>query len=424
MGLMLSGGWIYKGEGFSRGDIFIKDGIVVDILPPDVSGDARGFTPVFYKDMYIIPGFADVHVHLRQPGFSYKETIKTGTMAGARGGYTALCTMPNLNPVPDSEETLKLQTDIIDRDALIKVYPYASITKEQKGETLTDFAGLKDKVVGFSDDGKGVQRDFMMESAMTKAKENDVIIAAHCEDEALLFGGYIHKGKYAAAHGHKGIGSDSEYVQVRRDIELVQKTGCRYHICHVSTKESVEAIRQAKARGLSVTAETAPHYLLLTEDDLREDGSFKMNPPLRTAKDKQALIDGIIDGTLDIIATDHAPHSIEEKSKGLEGSAFGVVGLETAFPVLYTELVLTGLIPLHRLIQLMSDKPREVFRLPGGLTPGQPADIAILDLSPSYTIDPESFLSMGRSTPFAGRQVRGRVQATYCDGKKVFEYSE
>ena len=362
----------------------------------------------------ILPGLADVHVHLREPGFSYKETIATGTMAAARGGYTAVCTMPNLNPVPDTLEHLKVQQDIIDRDANVRVLPYASITKGEKGEELSDMDQLASHVCAFSDDGKGVQSADMMKAAMMKAASLGKLITAHCEVNDLLKGGYIHDGRYAAEHGHKGICSASEYEQIARDVELAAETGCGYHVCHISTKESVDIIRKAKSRGINVTCETGPHYLLMCEDDLQELGRFKMNPPLRGADDKAALIEGIKDGTIDMIATDHAPHSAEEKSKGLAGSSMGVVGLESAFALLYTYLVLPGVITLERLMQLMIDNPKKRFSIDTG------NDFTIFETDTEYVINPDDFLSMGRATPFEGWKVRGRCLLTVCDGKVAY----
>lgn len=374
-----------------------------------------GLSPVISKKYIIVPGLCDVHVHFREPGFSYKETIASGSAAAAHGGYTAVCTMPNLDPVPDSAEHLQVQLDAIKRGAAIKVLPYGAITVGEKGEKLADMEAMSDKVCAFSDDGKGVQNDGMMREAMAKAKRLGKIIAAHCEDNSLLFGGYIHDGEYAKAHGHRGISSASEYKQIERDLRLAEETGCAYHVCHISTKESVELIRQAKARGVDVTCETAPHYLVLCDEDMQEDGRFKMNPPLRSREDKKALIEGIKDGTIDMIATDHAPHSAEEKGRGLEKSLMGVVGLETAFPVLYTELVMKNIITLDRLVELMSFKPKERF----GIDTNN--DFAVFDISEAYKIDPENFLSMGRATPFAGREVFGRCLLTVHNGKVVYK---
>ena len=367
------------------------------------------------ENYIIVPGLCDVHVHFREPGFSYKETIASGSAAAEHGGYTAVCTMPNLDPVPDSAEHLQVQLDAIERGAAIRVLPYGAITVGEKGEKLADMEAMSDKVCAFSDDGKGVQNDEMMREAMAKAKRLGKIIAAHCEDNSLLFGGYIHDGEYARMHGHRGISSESEYKQIERDLRLAEETGCAYHVCHISTKESVELIRQAKARGVDVTCETAPHYLVLCDEDMQEDGRFKMNPPLRSREDKKALIEGIKDGTIDMIATDHAPHSAEEKGRGLEKSLMGVVGLETAFPVLYTELVMKNIITLDRLVELMSFKPKERF----GIDTNN--DFAVFDISEAYKIDPEDFLSMGRATPFAGREVFGRCLLTVHDEKVVYK---
>ena len=377
-----------------------------------------GLSPVILKKYIIVPGLCDVHVHFREPGFSYKETIASGSAAAAHGGYTAVCTMPNLDPVPDSAEHLQVQLDAIKRGAAIKVLPYGAITVGEKGERLADMEAISDKVCAFSDDGKGVQNDEMMREAMTAAKRLGKIIAAHCEDNSLLFGGYIHDGEYAKAHGHRGISSASEYKQIERDLRLAEETGCAYHVCHISTKESVELIRQAKARGVDVTCETAPHYLVLCDEDMQEDGRFKMNPPLRSREDKQALIEGIKDGTIDMIATDHAPHSAEEKGRGLEKSLMGIVGLETAFPVLYTELVTKNIITFDRLVELMSFKPKERF----GIDTNN--DFAVFDISEAYKIDPEDFLSMGRATPFAGREVFGRCLLTVHNEKVVYKAEE
>lgn len=374
-----------------------------------------GLSPVISKKYIIVPGLCDVHVHFREPGFSYKETIASGSAAAAHGGYTAVCTMPNLDPVPDSAEHLQVQLDAIDKSAVIEVIPYGAITVGEKGERLADMEAMSDKVCAFSDDGKGVQNDEMMREAMTAAKRLGNIIAAHCEDNALLLGGYIHDGEYAKAHGHRGISSASEYKQIERDLRLAEETGCAYHVCHISTKESVELIRQAKARGVDVTCETAPHYLVLCDEDMQEDGRFKMNPPLRSREDKEALIEGIKDGTIDMIATDHAPHSAEEKERGLEKSLMGIVGLETAFPVLYTELVTKNIITLDRLVELMSFKPKERFGI------DTENDFAVFDISEAYKIDSKDFLSMGRATPFAGREVFGRCLLTVHNEKVVYK---
>lgn len=362
----------------------------------------------------IFPGFCDVHVHFRQPGFLYKETVKTGSLAAAAGGYTSVCTMPNLSPVPDGIEGLTPQLEAIEKGAVIGVHPYGAITVGQKGIELSDMDAIAPHVIAFSDDGKGVQEREKMKAAMLKAKSLGRMIVAHCEDESLLFGGYIHKGSYAKAHGHRGISSESEYAQLRRDLELVRETGVSYHVCHVSTKESVELIRKAKAEGLDVTAETAPHYLILTEDDLCEDGRFKMNPPLRGAEDREALINGLIDKTIDMIATDHAPHSAEEKSRGLEKSLFGIVGLETAFSLLYTHLVKTGKVSLERIINALTDAPRKRFGIKNeGFT--------VFDLGEKYKIDPSDFKSLGRATPFEGSEVYGKCILTVYKSKAVYQ---
>ena len=367
------------------------------------------------KEYAVFPGFCDVHVHFREPGFSYKETMATGSAAAAAGGYTAVCAMPNLNPVPDTLDNLRMQLDKIEKDATIKVYPYGAITMGEKGEELAQMEAMAPYVCAFSDDGKGVQDDDMMRSAMLKAKSLNKLIAAHCEVNELLRGGYIHDGVYAREHGHRGICSESEYAQIARDIELVRETGCAYHVCHISAKESVELIRKAKAEGLDVSCETGPHYLVLCDEELQEEGRFKMNPPLRGKEDRAALIEGILDGTIDMIATDHAPHSAEEKGRGLEKSAFGIVGLETAFPVLYTYMVQAGVLTMEKLVETMCINPRRRFDLPAG------DDFCVFELSEEYEIDPESFKSMGRATPFAGDKVFGRCVLTVMDGKQVYK---
>lgn len=376
-----------------------------------------GFLSDFNK-LCIFPAFCDVHVHFREPGFSYKETIRTGSLAAARGGYTDVCTMPNLNPVPDSAENIKEQIKIIERDAAVRVHPYAAITVGEKGETLTDMKALAPYCAAFSDDGKGVQSEDMMREAMIKAKALGKIIAAHCEDNSLLCGGYIHKGEYARLHGHKGICAESEWKPIERDLRLAKETGCKYHVCHISCKESVELIRRAKAEGVDVTCETAPHYLIFNDMDLKESGNFKMNPPIRSEEDRQALIKGLQDGTIDMIATDHAPHGYDEKSRGLQNSLMGVVGLETAFPVLYTYLVKKGIITLEKLIELMSINPRRRFGLP------KTDDICIYDLQSEYKIDPGEFKSKGKSTPFDGLTVAGKNLLTVCGGKAVWNITE
>ncbi len=363
---------------------------------------------------FVFPGFCDVHVHFREPGFSYKETIETGSKASAAGGYTAVCTMPNLDPVPDSPEHLRQQLDLIKNQAVISVYPYGAITVGQKGEQLAQLEAIAPDVIAFSDDGRGVQSDEMMRQAMLRAKALGKMIVAHCEVNSLLRGGYIHDGAYARAHHHKGICSESEYAQIARDLQLVEQTGCAYHVCHISAKESVALIRDAKKRGLDVSCETAPHYLVLSDADLQEDGRFKMNPPVRSEEDRKALLEGIMDGTVDMIATDHAPHSAEEKSKGLAGSSFGIVGIETAFPVLYTHLVQKGVISLERLIELLAINPRKRFGIPMG------KDFTVWDLNREFTVDPECFISKGKATPFAHWKLNGVCKMTVCNGSVVY----
>ena len=421
MKLVLKNALVFSGDGFVKNEIVIENS-KISAIGVSVSSDGAERI-IDCKNNCLIPGFADVHVHLREPGFSYKETIKTGTQAAAAAGYTDVCSMPNVSPVPDSLEGIRAQTDIIERDAVIKVHPFASITKGRKGEgELVDFESLKDIAVGFSDDGCGVQSESDMRAAMQKCAELGLIISAHCEVNELLKGGYIHDGEYAFLHGHKGICSKSEWAQIERDCLLAEETGCRYHVCHISTKESVDIIRKAKARGVRVSCETAPHYLTLCDMDMKEDGRFKMNPPLRSAEDRQALIEGIIDGTIDVIATDHAPHSKEEKSKGLAGSAMGIVGLETAFPVLYTKLVKEGIITIEKLIELMSIKPREIFNLGSGkIEVGQTADLALIDINEKFTVNPDEFRTMGRATPFEGWELCSKNKLTICEGEIVYE---
>ncbi len=414
MDLELVNGLVYHNGEFVKRNVTISEGKVFFSKPTDKSSISQ----IDCLNKFIFPGFVDVHTHLREPGFSYKETIKTGTKAGAVSGYSALFSMPNLKPVPDSLENLKIQQDIIDKDALITVYPYASITKEQKGKELVDVKALSQKVLGFSDDGKGVQNPEIMKEAMRLAKENDSVIVAHCEDESMLNGGYIHDGEYAKRHSHKGICSASETSQIERDLEMVKEIGVKYHVCHVSAKESVEAIRKAKREGVNVTAETAPHYLVFNDMDLKEEGAFKMNPPIRSEQDRLALIEGIKDGTIDTLATDHAPHSAEEKSKGLL-SFFGIVGLETAFPVLYTELVKTGIITLEKLIEIMSINPATRFGLPVGIKENGEANLAVFDLEKEYEIDSAKFESMGKCTPFDKRKVFGKCVLNICKGEIV-----
>lgn len=418
MNCILTNACVFVQGNFINSNVFIADGIITEIsdrVPQDAC-------PVFdLNGCFIFPGFIDVHVHLREPGFFYKETIQSGTLAAAHGGYTALCAMPNLKPMPDCMENLEVQLKAIRETACIQVVPYGTITVGEAGEQLAAYGELAEHVCGFSDDGRGVQQDGIMEKAMREIKGFGKIVAAHCEDNSLLHGGYIHDGAYAAAHGHKGICSESEWKQIERDLALVKKTGVKYHVCHISTKESVALIRQAKAEGLDVTCETAPHYLTMNDSMLQEDGRFKMNPPIRSEADRQALIAGILDGTIDMIATDHAPHSAEEKSRGLAKSMMGVVGLETAFPVLYTELVKKGILPLHKLIELMHTNPRNRFGIGTPLEVGQPASLTVYDLEKEYTIDPETFRSMGRATPFAGKKVCGACKLTMYQGNIVWQ---
>ena len=401
------------GGRFTPSDITIQDGKIVSI--------SRAQGPVSENSLYCMPGFTDVHVHLREPGFSYKETIAAGTRAAARGGYTAVCAMPNLSPVPDSAEHLKMELDIIERDAVIDVRPYGAITVNEEGRALSGMEEMAKDVIAFSDDGHGVQDDAMMKAAMQKARTLGRLIAAHCEDNSLLRGGCIHDGEYARAHGLPGICSESEWGPIARDVELARETGCGYHVCHISTKESVGIIRRAKAEGVNVTCETAPHYLLLTDMDLQDEGRFKMNPPVRSAEDRAALIEGLQDGTIDMIATDHAPHAAGEKAKGLRGSAMGIVGLETAFPLLYTYLVKERqVLSLEKLVDLMSAAPARRFGLDSGIRVGADANLALWDLNAECEIDPADFLSMGRATPFAGWKVNARCVETLYRGSTVW----
>ncbi|MBM6829244.1 dihydroorotase [Anaerotignum lactatifermentans] len=406
-----------QGE-FVKTNVFVNNGMISHISTAAPEGSSVVFD---LEGCVIFPGFIDVHTHLREPGFFYKETIETGTKAAAHGGYTSICAMPNLKPVPDSAQTLAPQLEAIEKTACIQVLPYGAITKGELGQELADFDALAPHVCAFSDDGRGVQNDDMMRQAMTKIHALGKMVAAHCEVNELLRGGYIHDGQYAALHGHKGICSESEWKQIERDLALVRETGCDYHVCHISTKESVELIRQAKKEGLPVSCETGPHYLVLTDMDLQEDGRFKMNPPLRSKEDQAALLEGIQDGTIDMIATDHAPHSAEEKSKGLAGSMMGIVGLETAFPILYTELVKKGVLTLEQLIHLMHTNPSRRFGIGSPLAEGMPADLTVYNLNESYTIDPETFLSKGRSTPFAGWNVWGKCKMTMYHGNIVWQ---
>ncbi len=420
MSLLLSGGLVYSKSSFKRLDISIDDGQVVSFSP---FIDKSGFDSVIdCNNLFIVPGFLDVHVHLREPGFCYKETVHSGTLAAARGGYTGVCAMPNLSPAPDCLTNLSAELDAITRDAVVAVYPYGTITAGQNGERLSDMEALSDFVAGFSDDGRGVQSEEIMLAAMKKAKSLNKPIVAHCEDNSLLKkGGCVNECAYAKAHGLVGISSQSEWKQLKRDLRLVEKTGVRYHACHISTKQSVGLIREAKKRGLPVTSETAPHYLALCDNDLIDDGRFKMNPPLRSALDRAALIEGITDGTIDVIATDHAPHSAEEKSRGLRESLMGITGLETAFPVLYTVLVTTGVMSFEKLIEKLSVKPRELLNIPSEITVGFRADFAIIDTNSQYKIDSSAFLSKGKSSPFDGMEVSGEIVRTIYGGRTVWD---
>lgn len=417
-GIVIKGCEVFRQGVFASADVEILDGVVTRVEPGIVPGE--GVSVCNFDNCLVVPGLVDVHVHLREPGFSYKETIKSGTEAAARLGYAAVCAMPNLSPVPEDAATLAQGLDLIARDAAIDVLPYGAITRGQKGAKLADMAAMAPYVCGFSDDGHGVQSAELMREAMLEAGRLGRPIAAHCEDNSLLRGGYIHDGEYAAAHGHRGICSESEWGPIERDIALLRGTGCAYHVCHISTAESAELIRRAKAEGLDISCETAPHYLLLSDAELQEDGRFKMNPPLRGEADRLALIEALRDGTIDMIATDHAPHSAEEKSRGLEKSAFGITGLETAFPVLWTGLVEPGIIGRERLTELMSTAPARRFGIESGIELGKPASLAVFDVSTTYTIDPAAFASKGRATPFEGRQVRGRCVLNICRGREVW----
>ena len=412
---LFKGAKVYRDNAFAYKDILVEDDIIVSISDSITDNSAVLFD---ISGCVVFPGFADVHVHLREPGFSYKETIKSGSMACARGGYTNVCTMPNLNPTPDCKENLNLQLEIIKRDAAINVHPIGTITKGEMGNELSKMEEMAENVVGFSDDGRGVQSEDLMLSAMEKAKALGKPIVAHCEDNSLLKGGYIHDGEYAKLNNHRGICSESEWGPIKRDIELVKKTGVKYHVCHISTKESVELIRKAKADGVDITCETGPHYLVMNDMMLKDEGRFKMNPPIRSEEDRLALLK---DGTIDCIATDHAPHSAEEKSRGLEKSAMGVVGIETAFPVVYTKLVKTGIIPLSTVIKTLTTNPKQRFKIGNNLEEGCPADFTVFDLEEEYEINPKDFVSKGKATPFENEKVYGRCKMTVCSGKVVYK---
>lgn len=419
MSLLLTGGTVFHNGSFLQMDVAVDQGRIVSVSP---SLPKEGCSVIECSDYLIVPGFVDVHVHLREPGFSYKETIFSGTSAAAAGGYTAVCAMPNLKPVPDSREHLEAQLEIIRREARVRVYPYGAITCGEQGEALADMAEMAFDVAGFSDDGKGVQSESRMRQAMELARQLDKPIVAHCEDESLLARGWsVHDGVFARAHGLVGNASESEWRQVERDLKLVRETGCQYHVCHVSTKESVALVRKAKAEGLPVTCETGPHYLVLCDEDLLDEGRFRMNPPIRSAADRDALLEGLLDGTVDCIATDHAPHSAEEKAGGLAGSLNGIVGLECAFPVLYTQLVRTGVVPMETLLKALCVNPRRIFRLPGGdVAPDEVADLTVLDLNRPHVIDSSRFHSLGHSTPFDGWGVAAAVATTICGGELVY----
>jgi len=409
---------VFTGSRFEKVNLSVRDGFIADIFPENPPADG---SPVYYMDNYFVfPGLIDVHVHLREPGFVYKETVKTGTLAAAHGGFTAVCPMPNLNPVPDCADKLKVELNIIKKDAQVRVYPYGSITRDEKQRELSKMEEMAEDVIAFSDDGVGVENGEIMEQAMLRAKALGKLIAAHCEDKSLTRGGFIHDGEYARKNGFVGNPSESEWRQVERDLKLVEKTGCSYHVCHVSCKETVELVRKAKAKGLPVTCETGPHYLVLCDEDLRDEGRFRMNPPIRSREDRDALIEGIKDGTVDMIATDHAPHSAEEKQGKLGNSLNGIVGLETAFPVLYTKLVKTGVISLEKLIVLMQAAPSKRFGIGGGIHKGAPADLTVFDLNAEYVIDPGDFLSMGKASPFTGDKVFGKCLLTMVGGKTAY----
>ncbi len=416
---VLSQAVIFLKNEFVRADILVSDGRIVSISPNLIS--PKGCSVLNFENCIIIPGLLDVHVHLREPGFSYKETIETGTLAAAHGGFTSVCPMPNLKPCPDSIENLSKEIEIIKRSAKVRVYPYGTISVAEEGKVLSDMDGMSENVIAFSDDGRGVQSDSFMRNAMLKAKSLNKVIAAHCEDNTLLDGGYIHKGEYARIHNHKGISSESEYKQIERDLKLAYETGCKYHVCHISTKESVEVIRQAKKSSVDVTCETAPHYLVFNDMDLIEDGRFKMNPPIRSESDRKALIDGILDGTVDMIATDHAPHSKEEKSKGLKDSLMGVVGLETSFSAVYTHFVKTGIITLEKQIELMHINASKRFGIGFPLEIGQPADLAVFNLNEEYKVNSDEFLSKGRATPFEGMNLFGKCKMTMVNGRIIWQ---
>lgn len=418
MQYLIKGAEVFCKNEFQKVDLLVANGRIAELSDHLVS-DGAVVLPL--DGCVVFPGFTDVHVHFREPGFSYKETIASGSLAAAHGGYTSVCTMPNLNPCPDTVEHLAEQEKLIHDTAVIHIYPYGTITKGEAGEELADIEQMRDHVIGYSDDGRGVQSAEMMEAAMRLVKMTGKLIAAHCEDNRLLHGGYIHDGEYAQRHGHKGICSESEWGPIKRDIELVKRTGCRYHVCHISCKESVELIRQAKAQGVDITCETGPHYLTMNDGMLQEDGRYKMNPPIRSEEDRLALIEGIKDGTIDMIATDHAPHSVEEKSRGLEKSLMGVVGLETAFPICYTKLVKTGVITIERLLELLHTGAKRRFGIGSDIEIGAYADLTVFDLNEEYEIDPKDFLSKGKASPFTGEKVFGKCKLTMVGGRIVWQ---
>lgn len=422
-GLLIKGGQVYDPRGFQREDLLLRQGVLID-RGPDLEAKP-GVEVMDARGLHVLPGLADPHVHLREPGFSYKETVATGTAAAAKGGFTLVCAMPNLNPVPDDEAHLAMEEALIREQALIRVLPYASITKEQKGRELVDYAALASRCAGFSDDGFGVADPAILRRAMKGVKEAGSLIAAHCEDLTLVpQGAAIHQGAFAAARGWPGIPSASEYQQVRRDLALVEETGCPYHLCHLSTAQSVAALREAKAKGLPVSGETAPHYLAFCDEDLEDHGRFKMNPPLRSRADRQALLEGLADGTLDMIATDHAPHSAQEKGKGLKGSLMGVSGLEVSFAACYSYLCRRGVVDLVRLVDLLSNRPRKLLGLPWGIRLGEPADLTVVDLEKAFPVQGASFVSKGQATPFEGETLWGDILLTIYDGRTVYKRSE
>ena len=417
--LLIKGAKVWTNGAFEVCDVRMCEGVLTELQP--TIQPCEGERVVLAEGKVLLPGLVDMHVHLREPGYGYKETIATGTAAAAKGGFTTVCTMPNLNPAPDSLANLEEQLRLIREEAQIEVLPYATITRERRGGELIDYKSLASYVAGFSDDGTGVQSQEVMSEAMAAIAQTGGLLAAHCEVESLLRGGYIHDGEWCKAHGHKGICSESEWREVERDIELAEQTGCRLHICHISTKESVELIRKAKARGVKVSCETAPHYLVLCDEDMREEGRFKMNPPLRSRADMEALRRGLADGTIDVVATDHAPHSAEEKSRGLAGSAMGVVGIETSLAAIYTFMVGGGIISLERMVEVMSIRARQLLGLAGGLVVGERVDATLVDFRSEYNVDTATFLSKGRSTPFEGMRLRGEVEMTIAAGRVVYE---